>query len=339
MKAAELIALREPLWYELEGLCRYVATPKAKLDAAKLARFSTLYRAVCADLALAESYQLPPSTIEYLHQLVAQAHNQLYRTRKYQWRSWGKMIFEITPRMIFHDYCVQITALIFWGLFLTATFLAYDDRIWPGFAETVVGTETLEGYREMYEGFGDRPAGANPMMAGFYVNHNASIGLSCFVMMLFVIPGMVTLSFNAVMLGAVFGYMFRPEMGDAGLNFKNFVTAHGPFELTAIILSASAGLRIGMGWVITGGLSRIDSLKKSAREALPIMMCGVILFCLAALIEGFVSPATSQYLPWFVKGMVAWFSSAALMIYFVMLGFPRLTGLQDPPSSEGTDET
>ena len=79
-------------------------------------------------------------------------------------------------------------------------------------------------------------------MMGFYVMNNASIGISCFVSMLFVLPGLITLTFNAVYLGTVFGFMFRPELGDAGVNFKNFVTAHGPFELTAIVLSAGTVL-------------------------------------------------------------------------------------------------
>ena len=124
-------------------------------------------------------------------------------------------------------------------------------------------------------------------------------------------------------LGAVFGYMFRPDLGDASVNFKMFVTAHGPLELTAIVLSAGAGLKIGLSWLITGGISRLDSLKKTAREALPIAMCAVILFCMAAFVEGFISPTPEKYMPWWVKGCVSVFTSLMLMFYFVILGFPR----------------
>jgi uncharacterized membrane protein SpoIIM required for sporulation len=339
MKVAEIIERRQPMWLELEKLTELASTPMNRMSAEALARFAALYRGACADLALAEAYQLPPTTVDYLQQLVAQAHNQLYRTRKFQWRVWSKRIFEDTPRLIFHDPCVWITTAVFWGLFVASAFLAYDNHIWPGFAESVVGMEMLEGMEEMYKGFGDRPAGANPFMAGFYVKHNATIGLTCFVMMLFIIPGMITLAFNAVTLGAVFGYMYRPEMGDAGLNFKNFVTAHGPFELTAIILSASAGLRIGLGWLLTGGLNRSDSLVKSAREALPIAICAVILFCLAAAIEGFVSPNTEQQFPWWGKAVVAWLCSASLMIYFVVLGYPRGGPLDSSLTNGGRGET
>jgi hypothetical protein len=49
----------------------------------------------------------------------------------------------------------------------------------------------------------------------------------------------------------------------------------------------------------------------------------VLLFCLAALIEGFVSPASELLLPWWVKGLVAVGCSGLLTFYFVILGFPR----------------
>lgn len=322
MKVAELIEKRQPLWKELESLCNDLARSGSS-SPDKVLRFASLYRSACADLALAESYQLPPNTVDYLHRLVSRAHSQLYRSRKFQWQDWYKRIFVDTPRLVFNDPCVHIATVLFWGLFLMAAVLAYENTVWPGFAEKVVGEQNLDNVKDMYAGFGERGVGTNSMMMGFYVNHNASIGLSCFVTMLFVLPGLITLSYNAVQLGTIFGFMFRPELGDASVNFQNFVTAHGPFELTAIILSAGAGLKIGLSWVMAGGLSRSDSLIKTARESLPIAMCAVVLFCFAALIEGFLSPSTSDYVPWWIKGTVAVICSCLLMVYFVVLGYPR----------------
>ena len=323
MRVSDLIEKRQPFWEELEELSTEISKRRSRKDPVLVSRFATLYRAACADLALAESYQLPPNTVDYLHRLVAKAHNQMYRSHKFQWRDWHKRIFEDTPRLIFNDPCVHLVTVIFWGLFLISAFLAYNNSIWPNFAEDVVGVDQLEDITTMYENFGSRGTGGNSLMMGFYVFNNAGIGLSCFVMMLFVLPGMITLTYNAVYLGAVFGFMFRPELGDASVNFKNFVTAHGPFELTAIVLSAGAGLKIGLSWLLTNGLSRVDSLTKTARAALPIAMCAVALFCLAAMIEGFISPTSDRFMPWWIKGFVAMCSSFLLMVYFVVLGYPR----------------
>jgi len=331
MKAAKLIEMRQPTWRRLDCLCdQFGKRSKNKVPTDEASEFAGLYRQVCADLALAESNQLPPVTIDYLHQLVARAHNQLYRSKKFDGAVWFDRIFVETPKKIFNDPYVHIATVIFWGLFLASVWLAYDDRVWPGFAEEVAGLETLEQYEDMYTDFGGmgepgtgRTVGDNAFMTGFYVYNNAGIGLKCFVTMLFVPLGMVTLTFNAMYLGTVFGFMYRPETGAAGEHFKNFVTAHGPFELTAIVLSAGAGLRIGLSWMAPAGISRSDALIKNGREALPVAMTGVTLFCMAALIEGFVSPTSEDFLPWWLKGVIATGSSIGLMAYLIVLGYPR----------------
>ena len=321
MKVADLIAARQPNWIELEKLCGSMG--KGSMPPEQVHRFSTLYRAACADLALAEAYQLPPNTVVYLHRLVARAHNQLYRSRSYRWQHWVDVVFKQTPQRIFHDPCVHIATIIFWCLFGLSAYLACDDSRWPGFCENVLTQDQMISVKQNHEysqdGLGS--VAGNSGAFGGYVWHNASIGLNCFVAMLAVLPGLVTLAFNGTFLGAMFGYMFRPEVGVASANFQKFVTAHGPFELSAVVLSAGAGLRIGTGWIRTNGLTRLDSLLKSAREALPIAMTAVILFCLAAIIEGFISPEPS--VPWAAKGAISLMTSFALLFYLVVLGFPE----------------
>jgi len=86
------------------------------------------------------------------------------------------------------------------------------------------------------------------------------------------------------------------------------------------VLSAGAGLRIGISWLATGGLTRESSLRKTAEEAMPIMGAAIGLFFLAAMIEGFLSPSSA---PYWIKAIVAMLSSGLLMFYFVILGFPR----------------
>jgi hypothetical protein len=61
-------------------------------------------------------------------------------------------------------------------------------------------------------------------------------------------------------------------------------------------------------------------LRKTAVEAMPLMGAAMVLFFLAALIEAFLSPSPAPYA---VKAGVAIGSSALLLFYFVILGFPR----------------
>ncbi len=355
MKVADLLKERRKNWKELEVLCdRYANrfnpwllvfillgigtfgavvllyflladrlqkfSDKSYKSPHELSRFASLYRAACADLALADSYQLPPNTVAYLHRLVGRAHNQLYHSRDFNYNAWGEMLLVDAPRRIFNDRCVQASFVVFWGIFILSAFIAYSKAAWPSYAEDILGDGMIEQLETSFaEPINGRDPQANFMMAGFYIRHNTGIGLKSFAGGVLVIPGMIISVFNAAFLGASFGYMARPDVPE-GQNFFHFVTAHGPFELTAIVLSAGAGLRIGISWLSTGGLSRSLSLRKTAEEAMPIMGAAIGLFFLAALIEGFLSPSSA---PYWIKAIVAMLSSGLLMFYFVVLGFPR----------------
>jgi uncharacterized membrane protein SpoIIM required for sporulation len=348
MKVAELLEARRRNWQELERLCMEMESRKSRrnLSSAALARFAALYRAACADLALADSYQLPENTVQYLHRLVGRAHNQLYRSQQFNVHRWAEILLEDVPQRVFNDRCVQAVFILFWGIFILSAVLAASKDLWPNYADQMVGDAMIE---QLEESFKDPIAGRDPrdnfMMAGFYIYHNTGIGLKCFVGGLLVIPGLVVTLYNAAFLGACFGYMARPDVPE-GANFFHFVTAHGPFELTAIVLSAGAGLRLGLSWIATAwrsderdelrpalwllpaishadageSFSRSHSLRKAVEYAMPIMGSAMVMFFLAAMIEGFLSPSA---LPYALKATVAVLSSGMLMFYCVVLGFPR----------------
>jgi len=103
-------------------------------------------------------------------------------------------------------------------------------------------------------------------------------------------------------------------------NFFHFVTAHGPAELTAIVLAAAAGMRLGFALVDTRGLTRTAALRRAAAQAMPVMGAAMALFFLAALIEGFLSPSIA---PYWVKAAVAIVSAVLLVAYYLILGTAR----------------
>ena len=321
MNVAKLLEKRRLQWAELENLCSQMeARGRTQFGGAMgISRFATLYRSACADLALATAYQLPPATVAYLHRLVGRAHNQLYRSTRASLDTWVDILFRRAPQQIFADPCVRVATILFFGLFTLSMLMAFNQQTFPGFAENVLGEAQMD---MMEESFSEPLAASMDhyiMMSGFYIKHNTSIGLQCFAGGILLIPTVVTLGFNAVVLGTSFGYMAREDVA-SGDNFFQFVTAHGPFELTAIALSAAAGLRMGLGFFLTNGMRRGDSLKLSAIKAVPIISGAVVLFILAAFTEGFISPSP---LPYTFKALWAVLASGLLMFYFVVLGFPR----------------
>ena len=306
---------RRANWRELEWLCSQMeGLSRRALDARTVTRFSVLYRSACADLALADAYQLPPATIHYLHRLVGRAHNQLYRSRTFNVSTWTRQLLVDVPKRLYSDNCLRLAFCVFWGMFLLSALMAYTT---PGFSEQVMGKQWI---MQLEENFSSPPQerGISGSMVGFYILNNTGIGLRCFSFgLLFGVAGLYVTVFNAAFLGAAFGHMATVQQSD---NFFHFVTAHGPFELTAVVLSAAAGMKLGFSLVDTGGLTRSAALRRASAEAMPTMCAAMIMFLLAALIEGFLSPSSA---PYWIKASVAVLSAGLLTFYFVVLGYPR----------------
>ncbi len=318
MRAVEYLHRRQSTWAELESLCRRLQRSPRSLSPEELVVFAKLYRATCADLALADAHQLPEPTVRYLHQLVARAHNLLYRSRFFRLREWLRELLFRLPRRLFHDPYLRAAAFLFYGLFLFSFVVGWAR---PGLAEALLGREEVDQLEQMYEegfensGSGRSLVGQGATRASLYISHNTSIGFRCFAAgLLMGVGGLFALTFNAVVLGIIFGYMNTTPMAN---NFNQFVTAHAPFELTAIVLSAAAGMRLGFALLVTRGKTRAASLREAGKEALPVMMLAALLFLGAAVIEGYVSPSP---LPYAVKALVAIGSAMLLAFYFVMLG-------------------
>lgn len=317
---AETIKKRRADWDRLEQVLGEVSGGPHSRSGERVVELSELYRRACADLAMAEQYQLSPSMVEYLHTLVGRAHNTLYASRQFRYDEWFDLAFRYVPREIYRDTCIQVVGLLFFGLFALSAFLAYNEDQFPMFAEKVIGPDAIKSMESSYA----EPLGRNPaqdmVMAAFYIQHNTGIGFQCFALGPLVLPGLFATIYNAVFLGAVFGYMSRPGI-EGGDNFLEFVSAHGAFELTAIALSAGIGLRIGIrGWLFTEGLTRTASLQREGKRAIPIITVAGVLFFLAALTEGFISPSA---LPYGFKALWLIASSTLLMFYFVVLGYPE----------------
>lgn len=331
MTISEIIAEREPEWKELEdALCVFSKKFRAPKPE-EIARFSYLYRSVCSDLALAESYRLPNGVVRRLNDLVARAHNALYKRRRFTFSDFFQTLLYDLPRWVVGDPAFWVAFALFWFPFFFCMLKSSYD---PDFAREIVGIDALRQIESMYVTFLDADAlDRVPAVMG-YIHNNGGIGLKCFCMgCLGCLPGLYILLYNSVFLGSVFGYMRSPEVDAvAWSNFSEFTTAHGPFELTAIVLSAAAGLRCGFGLVYTQGYSRLDSFRRASIQASPTMFVAFILFCMAAFIEGLISPSRLEGLQAFlgldsyaIKKAIQLSTGFLLFVYFFVLGgFPFL---------------
>lgn len=320
MKLAELLDRRQERWKELEELTRTMVRHRfsRRRSAAEIARFAELYRSACADLALARSYHLPSGVVEHLNRLVRDANAKLYQKQESGLGNLLTLLFHDGPKILAADLFLWVAAILFWIPFFAAWHFVQNDI---EFAEEVIGAEQLESTEEMFsEPFDSLDFGERFAMAAFYIKNNGGIGLQCFALgVLGGVGGVLILLSNGIILGAVFGHMHNFAVEETTrAHFAEFTMAHGPFELTAIVLSAAAGMRIGFAFFYTGGYARFDAVRLAARKAVPAMIGALTLFTLAAGIEAFVSPSPMQPLSEVgvqalqVKRVVAALSSALL---------------------------
>lgn len=315
MSILQKLESRRASWSELEACCKRFSSIK-RIPSEDVYSFAALYRAACADLALCDAYHLDPRMAQYLRSLVAHAHLILYRSELRGLGYWIHVLFSQVPVRLFTDPILWVTFLLFWGTFLGSMLLAQRDK---SFTATIIGDGMIQSMEKMYSEPMDKYLNADDhsgAMAGFYLSHNTGIGIRCFAMgILLGIGGMFEMIFNAVVLGSVFGHMSTTVYWD---NFSRFVTAHGPFELTAIVLCTASGARIGWSIISTGGYSRREAIKHAAMYVMPSVILFVMLFFGAAFIEGFISPSPS--IPYWVKQLVALITGGMLAGYIIGLG-------------------
>ena len=181
---AETLQKRRTEWYRLEKLTDQLGSGSLSgVPGERIAELSELYRSACADLAMEEQYRLSPEISVYLHGLIAKAHNTLYRSRKFQYSEWFDVLFRVAPQQIFRDRCVHICAVLFFGLFALSAFLAYNEESFPGFAEKLIGDEGIDSVETMYSTMDlERGLESNVVQVAGYIQHNTSIGLTCFAL-------------------------------------------------------------------------------------------------------------------------------------------------------------
>ncbi len=284
----ELVESCRPRWHELEMLLGS-GKPLARRDADEISRMVALYRAVCGDLMRARSVGCGPDVTAHLDGLAARVHNLLYAPRPWRLRALWELFARDFPRTFRKSWrAFLLSGALFYLPLIAGVWLTLET---PGFAESILPRSMLESAAESYRGGFDsgREAGAGSMMAGFYVYNNVGIAFRCFATgIVFGAGSIFFLVYNGLVTGAILGYVI---LVGSGHNILTFICGHGPFELTAIVVSGAAGLRMGWALVETGGRTRLGSLRAHSREVFELVMGAALMLLIAAGIEAFWSPS------------------------------------------------
>jgi uncharacterized membrane protein SpoIIM required for sporulation len=320
---AAFAARRQRDWDQLDALVRTVlARGLRALTPELIAQLSPLYRDVCADLSRGEGARYSAPLVDYLQGLTAAAHGILYGRQAglglvaAPARSTSlRVALEAFPRAVRrYKGAMLLSFVLFFAPFFVGLFATLAD---PSFATRVAPESMLrpltEAYRQGFES--DRGAGLDAFMAGFYVQHNVGIALTCFATGLVAgIGSAFYLVFNGLSTGAIMGYV---AAHGAGENIFTFVVGHSSLELGAIVLSGGAGLVLGWSIVSPGDRTRVASLQAAARDVVVVVFGAAVMLFMAAAVEGFWSASS---VPSAIKRVVGAVLLAVVLCYIALGG-------------------
>jgi len=309
-------------WQELETALDLILERKKFVLGAEPPRgerVAALYRRACEQLALARARSYPLFLLDRLERLTADAHQVIYQRRELGAEALRRFVtFEFPAAVRAHAPYVLVATLLFAVPLLVVGLLVYFR---PELVLSVVSADNAAQYEQMYSDAAEsvgrvRGASGDWAMFGFYIRNNVGISFQCFAAGLFAGVGSIFfLFYNGASIGAVAGYLTERGLS---ATFFSFVVTHSAFELTAIVLSGAAGLRLGHALVAPGRRTRRESLVHAAKECAPIVYGLAAMLVVAAAIEAFWS--SQRWLPHAVKYGVAGVCWIAVLAYFALQG-------------------
>lgn len=333
MNEAVFVRERQDRWSELERIVRKASRSSAGvrvLTQAELRRFGDLYRRTASDLAYARTQRCSESVTEYLNDLVGAAHGILYTTDTTSWRGIRPFFVEEIPRTFRRRLPFFWAALLFTTVGAT---LAYGlVTVSPANIDYFVPEgHFLRPSLDAWTSGSTVRAPSDPqsvVYASALMINNIQVSLTAFALGVLgaVITAYILLN-NGMVLGA-----FAAMVGHAGKHgtFWPGVIPHGVVEISEMLMVGAAGLSLGWALLAPGSQSRREALAAAARDAVKLLLAGIILLVFAGLTEGFLSHAP---LPNWLKIAVGVASGTALYVYLFRSGAEASTVASDVSTS------
>lgn len=285
---------RQDNWDRLTELVQKAESQGLKsFSTHELRDFSRLYRSASSDLSLARA-RGRQDLAQYLNQLVARTHAYVY-ARPTRRNPDLLDFFAHTVPMTFRDsFWFWLTSL---AILLTGCALGYlttsGNAAW---SEIFVGKQmraVLENFFKEQTAPGEYFAPSAGLFGGggfssLLMVNNIQVALMCFAFGISAGVGTCYVLWrNALMLGSVLGLgAFHGKL----LLIGAVVAPHGFVEISAVVVSGAAGLRLGWALISPGDMLRRDALRQAGLEAGRLALGTIPMFIFAGLVEGLISP-------------------------------------------------
>jgi uncharacterized membrane protein SpoIIM required for sporulation len=306
------VRARRAGWERLEALAARAVT--GRLPLAEVEELDRLYRRAAGDLAFARS-AFPGSDAEaHLAQVTARAYGALYRPRGSAGRRALSLLREDAPAAFRRHLGALGLAVLLLAGGIAAGALAVSLE--PG-AATLLVPEAVRDAVAARRMWTEQLLSIAPGVTGSAIaRNNVTVASLAFALGLTGGVGTALLLLgNGLLLGAVAAHAVRGGMGTPLLSF---LAAHGPAELSAVLLAAQAGFVLAAAIVEPGEWPRRDALAAAGREAAPLLALLVPVLAVVALVESSISPS-ARFAPW-AKALFGAGIAAAIWLFLALRG-------------------
>ncbi len=270
-------------WDRLEQLVKKRRT----LSGAEVDELVELYQRVSTQLSILRSASSDAVLVGRLSGLVARARSVVTGAHAPLWREFVRFWTVSFPVVAYRAWrwWLGASASFFLVAFVIAVWIAYNPEVQAAIATPDEIAQLVNNDFAAY--YSEHPAGSFALSV--WAN-NAWIAVQCIASaVLLGIPIPWVLFNNALNLGLSAGLMFGAGKGDV---FLGLITPHGLIELTAVLLAAGAGMRLGWSAVSPGNRPRGQVLAEQGRAVIAVAVGLVAVLVVAGIVEAFVTPSS-----------------------------------------------
>ena len=273
-------------WELLEQTLKDLTKRNRPLTTERVEQFQLLYRKVANHLSFSQTYFPDDEVTIYLNDLVAKAHNLLYRDQATTSLSQLKHFFGKTfIHLMIEQRRFILVAFMLFLIGGIGSFLAVIND--PLHLYSVLPTEIAKHVDPAQLGHLDVIDSA--AMSAQIMTNNIQVAILAFVggitLGAFTVYLLIT---NGIIIGALAALFWQ---SGKFYDFWAYIVPHGLIELTAIFIAGGSGLLMGYSILVPGPYSRTFQLKRQALRSVQLLLGTIPLFIVAGIIEGYITPA------------------------------------------------
>ena len=280
------VVAHSPEWERLEDLVEHAQKQRTKLSGEELDELLVRYQRASAHLSHVRTTFADPEVTRRLTRVVAGARAVIYGSQAKAGGAIRTFFSSTFPaavwsarRFIFLSALALFIPAIAVGTWIANSEAALEATLPEALREAYV-QEDFEAY------YSSEPAAE---FATQVLINNIQVSFLAFVIgIAFSLPTIFILAFNGANVGVAAGLFYA---AGEPTKFWGLILPHGLLEITAILVAGGAGMQLGWSLINPGDRPRSVALVEEAKRSASIIIGLILVFVLAGLIEGFVTPS------------------------------------------------